>query len=181
MSKNLLKSSGIVLSRKYFSEADAIITLLTVDYGKKTFVAKGIKKLTSKKRGTLEPFSEIKFSAVKSHNMPILTETESLNNFSGIRNNLKKISVAYYFLELVNKVSYEDEENENLYILLSQYLFALESTKNLKRLRLEFARELLVLSGFWPEGKPLPEVDFGVEKLIEKSLNTLRVGRALLV
>jgi len=179
MHRKVFSSYGIVLSRKYFSEADAIITLFTDDFGKMIFVAKGIKKLTSRKRGSLEPFSEIKFSAVKTKALPILTETEIINSFPEIRNNLKKLSVAYYFLELANKISSEDEKNEDLYVLLINYLKKLEISKKLKPLRLEFARELLVLSGFWPDDKPLPDTDFSVEKIIEKSINSVRVGRAL--
>lgn len=175
----IFSSHGIVLSRRYYSEADAIITLFTDDLGKVSFAAKGIKKLKSRKRGTLEPFSEIKFSAVRTRNLPILIETNLENNFSQIRNSLKKISVAYYFLELINKVSAEDEENEDLYVFLTNYLKELENTSKLKSLRLNFARELLIISGFWPEGKPLPEIDFNIEKMIERSLNSVRVGRAL--
>ena len=173
-------SKGIVLSRKYFSEADAIVTLLTLDFGKKSFVAKGIKRLTSKKRGTLEPFSEISFSATETNALPILTETQSLNHFSGVRSDLKKVTVAYYFLELVSKVSYEGQKDEDLYKIVYKYLKVLENTSRLKTLRKSFAKEILVHGGFWSEDQEIPEIDFGVEKIIEKSLNSLRVGRALM-
>lgn len=180
MQRKLFSSYGIVLSRRYHSEADAIITLLTDDYGKISVVAKGIKKLTSRKRGSVEPFSEIKFSAVETSGMAILTETEIIQSFAKIREDLKKISVAYYFSELINKVSMEDGNHENLYVLLLDYLKKLEKTDKLKTLRFNFAKDLLVNLGFWPEEQEMNDVDFNVEKIIEKSLFSLRVGRALL-
>jgi len=57
-------SEGIILSRKNYGEADRILTVFSKNYGKVTLLAKGIRKLISKKRGHLEIFSEVKFSAV---------------------------------------------------------------------------------------------------------------------
>jgi len=175
-----ISSTGLVLSRKYFSEADAMVDVYTKDHGKLRFVAKGIKKLNSRKRGSLEPFSLIKFSSSRG-SLPILTEVEIVESFPILRKSLKKTAVAYYFVELVTKTSYEEEKNVDLFNLLKNYLERLEGEKKLKVLRLNFARDLLVLLGFWPEDRKLTDPDENIEVVIERSLYSMRVGKALVV
>ena len=75
-------SEGIILARKNYSEADRILTCFSKSYGKISLLAKGIRKLKSKKRGHLEVFSHIKFSASRGHGMDIITEVETINTFS---------------------------------------------------------------------------------------------------
>ena len=74
-------SNAVVLSAKSYSEADKIITVFSKDFGKLTLMAKGVKRLKSRKRGSLEVFSNIKFFAHKGRGMPVVTEVEIIDNF----------------------------------------------------------------------------------------------------
>ena len=69
-------SEGIVLSRKNYGEADRILVILSKNFGKLSLLAKGIRKIKSKKRGSLEIFCQIKFSAVNGHGFDIMTLQE---------------------------------------------------------------------------------------------------------
>jgi DNA repair protein RecO (recombination protein O) len=174
-----IAGEAVVLSSRDYSEADKIITLFTKYSGKMTTMAKGVKRPKSRKRGTLEVFSQIKFSAHRGSGMPILTETETINNFPKIRPNLAKVSVAYFFLEAVARTIRDEEANDEIYSLLVENLNALEEAKNLKKIRNNFSIALMESLGFIPEGQHVPSPDELLESIIERKLASVRVGKKL--
>jgi len=173
-------SEGIVLSRKNYSEADRILIVLSKNYGKLSLLAKGIRKIKSKKRGHLEIFSKIKFSAVKGKGFDIMTEAETIDDFAGVRINLNKISLAYYFSEVVNKITHEDGHSSTVYSLLSTALEQLEQETELKKLRLKFIYDLLTNMGYWPIAKKLVDADIVLDDVLERKINSIRVGKKVL-
>ena len=177
--RKTFKSQAIVIASKPYSEADKIITLFTKDYGKITTLAKGVKRLKSKKRASLENFSYINFSASQTKGMPILTETEVVNTFSSWKNDIKKVSVAYYLSEVIQKTTQEEEPHRELFILMLFTLKSLENSSNLREVRYSFSKKLLENLGFWPEGKKMLNPDYVLEDVIEKRLSTVRVGKKL--
>jgi DNA repair protein RecO (recombination protein O) len=179
MRGRLFSSEGIVLARRNFSEADRLVTIFSENNGKITLIAKGVRKPKSRKRGSIEIFSRIKFSGSKTNSLPILTEVENIQNYQIIRSDLKKTSLAYYFIEVVNKISREDEVNRELYQLLIIYLDRLEKEMLLRQLRLEFIQEILEVMGFWPKGKRMDNPDKVIIDILERKINSHRVGKLL--
>ena len=173
-------SEGIVISRKNYSEADRILVIYTNDYGKLSVMAKGVRKLKSKKRGHLEVFSHIKFSASKGSGIDVMTEVESINDFHKIKKDLKKVALAYYFMEVVFKLTSQEEKNKELFRLILNYLDKLDIDKNLRTLRFSFIHDLLVLLGYWPVNRIMANPDKVLEEVLERQIYTLRVGKKLL-
>lgn len=174
-------SEAIVLSRKNYGEADRILIILSKHFGKLSLLCKGIRKIKSKKRGHLEIFSKIKFSAVTGKGFDIMTEAETLNDFEGVRVNLNKISLAYYFCEVINKITHEDGRQSTVYNLLSKALEELEQEIELKKLRLNFIYDLLANMGYWPIGKKLMDADIVLDDVLERKINSVRVGKKMLI
>ncbi len=108
-------SEGIVLARRSYSEADRILVVYSRNYGKISFMAKGVRKPKSRKRGSLEIFSHIKFSAARGRNLDIIEEVEIIDSFQTIRKSLKRVAVAYYLMEVVVRVTREDKKNEKFF------------------------------------------------------------------
>ena len=174
-------TEAIILSRKNYSEADRILTVYSKHYGKLGLLAKGVRKVKSRKRGHLEIFSHIKFSAVRGKDMDFLSEAELLNPLHNIRNDLKKVTVAYFFMEAIRKLTQNEEKNEELFTLLLGYLGTLSSSeKFLKELRMRFVTELLVLLGYWPSGKIMDNPDNILRDITEREMWTTRVGKRIL-
>ena len=169
------KSEGVVLKRINFGEADKIITVFSKHYGKIALLAKGIRRLTSKKRGDLELFNQVTFFARKGKGIDIVTETELLDSFSPWKKDLQKIAIAYQICEMVDKLTVEGREQEEVYFLLSDYLKNLDSLDKAGNSNFlgSFGLSLLKLLGFWPHNKPIPKnfrVSAFVEEIIEKEL-----------
>jgi len=181
MSINSYSSEGYVLSKKKYREADRIIVVFSRKYGKLTLLAKGVRKPTSKKRGHLEIFSRISFSAVRGKGFDILTEAVNLDSYRKLKKNLNRVALGYYFSEVVNKITREGEENNKIFDLLKTSFEKLQKTNGLKKLRYDFVLNLLSILGYWPEDKYLADPDSLLSDTIERSLNSVRVGKRLFV
>lgn len=180
MKQELFKGEGVVIGRRNWGEADRIVVIFTKQFGKMSVLAKGIRRVKSKKRGHMEMFSRFRFSGVFGHGLPLINEAELINNYFEIREKLKKTAVGYYFCEVIGKVTREGEPNPVLYDLLNYYLTKLVKTENLSEMRKEFVREMLVVLGFWPKNKILDDPDDYLEQVMEKKVNSVRVGKKML-
>lgn len=175
------KTRGFVIRRVNFGEADRIITLLTPDLGKVVVIAKGVRLTKSRKRGSLEIFSNVKFQAVMSHGLDVITEVETINDFTAVRKDLRKVSVGYYMNEVVDRLLAEGESDASLYELFSSYLARLSvARRGFRELRINFAKEMLIKTGHWPSSKQIKNVDKVVEDIVSRELFSRRVGKKIL-
>lgn len=174
-------STGIVLHKKNLGETDKIITIFSKDFGKITLLAKGVRTPKSRKRGHVEIFSNIKFHAVSGSSMDILTEAETVDNYKSVRLNLKKVSLAYYLCEVVEKITTYNEPVPEIYLLLTTTLKKLTNTKLLKNLRLEFVHTILVVTGYHPIDENMVDHDNLLSDVLERNINSERVGKRLLI
>ena len=179
MTPRSFSDEGIVLARRSFGEADRILSVFSKHHGRLALIAKGVRKPESRKRGHLEIFSQIKFQASRGRSLDIITEVETLDPFLPIRKNLKRVALAYYFMEVVGRTTREGEKNEELYSHILKNLGILKSEIQLKILKNNFVSELLAILGFWPKGRPLENPDAKLSEVIERTLSTVRVGRKL--
>jgi len=173
-------SEGFVLARRNFGEADRIIDVYTKDRGKISLIAKGIRRPGSRKRGHLEIFSKIRFQAVNGKGMEIMTEADTVDDYSVIRKSMRRVALAYYFMEVTGKVVHEGWESRSLFDLLSDSMEELKTAKKLKSLRIAFVTDLLKVLGFWPKDKELRFPDEKLEEVVERQIYSKRVGKIML-
>ena len=169
------------MGRKNYGEADRILSVYTRDHGRVSLMAKGIRRPKSRKRGHVEIFSLLKFSANTGHGIDLMTEAEIIDDFVEIRKNLSKVSLAYYFMEVVGKITHEHEKNPELYNLILVSLNKLKNGSGFKKLRHEFIQNLLTIMGYWPHGQTLPDPDKILEEVIERQISSVRVGKRMLI
>jgi len=103
-------------------EADRLLTLFSKDAGIIRAVAKGARRIHSKKAGHLEPFTRVSLMLARSHDLWIVTQAVALDLFMPLHEDLILTSEAAYVLELVDRFSYEEGENHPLYQLLVETL-----------------------------------------------------------
>jgi DNA repair protein RecO (recombination protein O) len=180
MKPHSYSSSGIVLGRKNYGEADRIISVYSKDHGRISLIAKGIRRPKSRKRGHLEIFSLLKFQAISGRGIDLMTEAEIVDDFKEIRKSLSKVSLAYYFMEVIGKITHEQEQNIDLFNLIFDTLNKLKTETKLKELRLNFILKLLTTMGYWPHGQDLPNPDEVLEEVIERQIYAERVGKRML-
>ena len=175
-----LTTEGFLLRKHNRSEADRIYVIYTKDVGKVVCIAKGVRKTSSRKRGHLEVFNELKMSLNFVKDFYYITEVQTVNNLAPDKGGLNKISLGYYFLEVVDKLTQENEPDKSLYDLLSNYLGQLRVSNKLKSLRIQFVKDVLVELGFLQNGQKVSSVDEFLNSIIERNINSLRVGKRIL-
>jgi len=172
---------GIVLARRSYSEADRIISIITKDHGRVVVLAKGVRRPTSRKRGHIEVFSQIKFQAAHGKGLDILTEAETIDNFGEVRRDLKRAALAYFFMEVIGRTTHEGEAHPELYSHILENLRTLKSENKLRTLKNNFIVEALISLGFWPKGQSLPNPESKLQEITERVLGSARVGKKLLI
>lgn len=170
------KTVGLVLNQKNFFEADRLLTIFSLHQGKLKLLAKGVRKLSSRKRGHLELFSHAKIVCAKGKNLDLITEAETINNFSHLRQNLNRVRIAYLLCELVNDLTAENQEHEDIYRLLLLYLTQLNSTVAPKNLIFNFEKSLLQILGFGlPSKLDRSSLESHISSITEKPINSKKI------
>jgi DNA repair protein RecO (recombination protein O) len=118
---------AVVLRHADWGEADRILTLYTCERGKVRAIAKGARRIKSRKAGHLEPFTRVTLQLAKGHDLFIITQADTVEAYVPIRENLYKTSQAAYLSELLDRFTYEDEsENYSIFRLLTETLARIE-------------------------------------------------------
>lgn len=140
-------TEGLILKRSDFGEADRVLTVLTPRFGKISVIAKGVRKITSRRAGNIELLNIVKLHLFKAKNYN-LQEAESLETFPKIKENLTLSTTAFHIIELVNRLTPEDQKTPQVYELTVSILRILE--KNPRQIFIRaFEVKLLNLLGFW--------------------------------
>jgi len=118
---------AVVLRHADWGEADRLLTLYTRERGKVRALAKGARKIRSRKAGHLEPFTRVTLQLARGHDLLIVTQADTVDAYLPIHENLVKTSQAAYVVELLDRFTYEDDtENYNIFRLLTEALARLE-------------------------------------------------------
>lgn len=176
---NRFSSRVIILGKRDYSEADKIVTAYSLKRGKVRFIAKSVKRLNSKKRASIEVGNMVSISATRSEGLGVLTEAKLIYSLENVRTSLNKISLLHYFCEVTDKLTQPGEPDPVLFGLLAKYISRLQETNKLKKLREKFILEILVLLGYWPDGKFMIDPDAALEEVVERRVNSARVGKKL--
>lgn len=175
------KTEGIILKRTNFGEADRILTIYTKHYGKIRAIAKGVRKIASRKGGNVEAFNHVSLFLAQGKNLDIVSEVVVVNSFKSWRKNLKKVGLAYYFCELVDKLTPDGQANRMVFELLGEYLGKIGRENDPEVVR-SFEEQLLDELGFGvPEAlKKRPgSLKAYIETIIEKKVKSPRILRRL--
>jgi DNA repair protein RecO (recombination protein O) len=118
---------AVVLRHADWGEADRLLTLYTRERGKVRAIAKGARKIRSRKAGHLEPFTRVTLQLARGHDLLIVTQADTVDAYLPIHDNLVKTSHAAYIVELLDRFTYEDDsENYGIFRLLTEALARLE-------------------------------------------------------
>lgn len=151
--ERLYNTDAIVLRRSDFGEADRLLTVFTPRRGKLRLVAKGVRKTKSRKAGHIELFMHTTMQVAAGRNLDIITQADTVEAFRVLREDLDKISHAYYIAELIDKFTEEGDPAYPIFELLALTLARLndaDSAGQFLALR-HFELRLLGLTGFQPQ------------------------------
>ena len=143
---------AVVLRHSDYGEADRLLTLYTRQLGKTRAVAKGARKIASRKAGHIEPFTHVKLQLAQGRDMLILTQADTVDAYQPLREDLILTSHASYVIELLDRFTYQDEtENSAIFNLLTATLARLASKSDTWLVIRYYEMRLLDHLGFRPQ------------------------------
>lgn len=110
-----IKAEGIILRRRNLGEADRILTVFTYQKGKIAVLAKGVRRITSRRSGNVELLNRVSLFLHQAKTFLILTEASSLDTYQKIKEDLTLSAYAFHIIELTDKLTAENQENPLLY------------------------------------------------------------------
>lgn len=149
--------SGIVIRTVDSGEADKFVSLISANHGLGNFVAKGARRLTSKKSSHLDLLNLVRFSVCRGESPRYLGQVESTSFFPAIKKDYAKIGLCLTFAEILSNTLPLDEEDVEIYLSFKSFLEALEKTddpKESNRLSRRFGLFLMRHLGYPPPKSP---------------------------
>lgn len=169
---------GIIVFQVRFGEADKLVKILSRHHGLIAVIAKGARRLTSKKSSHLDNLNLISFSTNRGHSPQYLSQVETVNAFPSIKADLKKVRTAFYLLEVLNATMAENQIDEALFTAFRDFLLDFERTgeDSDRQKAVAFQQFLITHLGFPPppNSQPRSLVSY-FEHIIDKSLVSPRI------
>ena len=148
--------TGIVIRSVDSGEADKFVSIITENHGLQDFVARGARRIASKKAPHLDLFNLVKFQSGRGDNPRYLDQVESIAYYPEIKKDFAKVGLCLTIIEiLLNTLPIEVEDRE-IFLSLKSFLEAIEKSNSVKennRLGRKFGLFLLRHLGY-----PLPKL-----------------------
>jgi DNA repair protein RecO (recombination protein O) len=144
-------SPAIVLRTRDYSESDRIVTLLTLDAGKLGGIAKGAKQSRRRFERKLEVFSHVMvYFKRRPHGELVFITRAEAGELAPLEltDDIGKIAIGSYMVELADALSREEAESAGAYRLLAASLAAAARHGASRALRQAFELALLRWAGY---------------------------------
>lgn len=145
------QTTGIVIGRTNFGEADRIIRFITPSHGKLSAVAKGVRKIKSRSAGHLELFGEVGLMLATGRNLDVITSARLSWYPHQLTTDYARLGLAYAFASMTDRIAQEHEPQPALYAHLSEGLRTIDKGASGPLVELWFKLRLLQLAGYRPE------------------------------
>lgn len=149
--------NGIVIRSVDSGEADKFVSIISENHGLGNFVAKGARRITSRKASHLDLFNLIRFDVSRGESPRFLNQVESTSFFPGLKNDYSKVGLALTLAEILTGMLPVDVEDREIYLSLRAFLEGLEKTQGKRetnRLARRFGLFLTRHLGYPPPRSP---------------------------
>ena len=147
-----VRVDAVVLRHSDYGEADRLLTVFTRQMGKLRVIAKGARKIASRKAGHIEPFTHVRLQLAKGKDMFLVTQADTVDAYLPLRDDLTLTGQAAYVLELLDRFSYEEQtESPSTFKLLTETLARLAAQADVWVVIRYYEMRLLDHVGFRPQ------------------------------
>lgn len=171
----IFTDNGIILLRQDFREADRIVSLYTREHGRLNVRVPSVMRQAGKLKALIEPFvcGEYRIYVRRGGVMGTLTGGKISNVFPAIRTDLKRLTLALHFCELVLRMTPLHQPSEGKFDLLHQALTELEISGPNPAFQAAFTLRLMMLAGFGLD-HPVLQISSGFwQKMHEEKFSNL--------
>lgn len=168
---HLIATEAIVLRKRELLHKDMIVTLFSREMGKLGAIAKGIKKITSRRAPHLQTGNLVKLQLNRSHETHYIQSTELISGFTGIKDSPEKTSHMYFIFFILDRLLPEGQPEEGPYVLIKNFLVTLARSESFESEDVKnYLFRLLFHLGYVQEHKSLKELIRLTEEIIHEKI-----------
>jgi DNA repair protein RecO (recombination protein O) len=128
MNRNTTNFFGIVVKRQRYRERDALVTILTREFGYRTFLVRGTQTGKSKISGAVIPFSYGDYTGlVKSQGLSYLNSASNIKQFDEIIQDIELNAYATFLFDIVQNAFMEDKLPDDWYKMVFKTLMYIDN------------------------------------------------------
>lgn len=150
----IVKSEGIILRSKKYSETSLILDVYTRNFGLQSLIVSGVRKSKSRsKAGIYQVMNliEVVFYDNQKETLSRIKECKISHLYKEIPRNIIKSSIGMLMTEVFRNAIKEREKNEELFDFLSEWFYFLDQTQTgLGNLIIKYCLDLSTHLGFQP-------------------------------
>jgi len=147
----LYRVSAVVIRQRELGEADRILVLYSLERGKLSAVAKGMKRPRSKLAGSLQLFSHASVQLAAGRSLEVATQARAIDFHYNLRRDMARYAHASYAAELLDAFTDEGLSHPALFELLLSTLGAMDAGADPATLTRAFELKLMARLGYGPE------------------------------
>ena len=147
----MIKTEAIILKSTDSNEVDRLLTIYSEKLGKINISAKGVKKMESKLRYSIEAISHVQMILVEGKNFLILKDAFIIDQFLNIKNDLEKIKIAKELVDLIDEALIGEDRDEEIWKLILGTFKKINSGNITNREVSDFKKRLIGLLGYNPD------------------------------
>jgi len=176
---SVYRVTAIILRRVSVGEADKILTIFTKNIGKLRVIAKGIRKISSRRGPHVDLFNEVTMMLHYGKSMDIVTEVTTIRTYRTGLSTWIRMRAAYLVVEVVDKLIPERVEHQDIYRKLHQVFEAIETSQEqiLDDILLTFCNDVLIDLGFLSSEKRSTSLSSSIaliERIAERKIKTAK-------
>lgn len=120
-----IRLKGIVIKSTDYKDSDKLVTIFSADKGIIKARARGVKKAKAKLAFAVQPFAFLDFLLVEKNGFYTIINASSIDQFFDITADFDKYIFGLAALEVCDKSTYENDQNNDLFVLLIRFLSGL--------------------------------------------------------
>ncbi len=146
----IFTDTGIILLRQDFRESDRIVSLYSKEHGRLNVRLPGVSRTTGKLKALSEPFvcADYRIYIRRGGSIGTVTGGKMHHVFPTIRSDLRRLTLAFHFCELIYRLTPLHQPSEEKFNLLYSSLNALEQGPVTPAFQAAFTLRLMMLAGF---------------------------------
>ena len=143
---------GLVIREMAWGENDKRIVLLTADRGRVSVLAKGARSMRSKYMNTTQLFTYGNYEVTERNGHAWLGGASVTEPFFGIQNDIERLALASYVVDVAGELTVEEEPAEDILRLTLNTLYAIaKDFKPIPQIKATYEIRAMADAGYMPD------------------------------
>lgn len=129
---DFITDDGLVINKNDFGEADRYITVFTQNFGKRTFLMKGIRKSKKREISAVDTLALSRFNFYKKGESYVVSSFQGIDSYYEIKKKIDNLGLAIYILSILNAILVENGRKKKLFDITLKSLKFLKDSEDIK-------------------------------------------------